>query len=440
MRRRSLRRSLLALSVVLALVGLWAAPGRAADQQQVAAVERQAYFTRPASAAAPPLLLDGFPPSTACLVAGLAGFPQACGEDIADVSDQLGLGDGLPVPVTPDSQVVQPVAPDTLPIGMAAGEERYSSLLQFPLPDLPEGQEFAKIELLMRPDGVSYAAESPAFRELVLAAISQVSDQDPEQFTNVLADVASGETAAVAEAITGIEACPVTETWNGGDAQDAGADGQRVPEVDCLIGTTGEFDPSNGNWVFDITFAAQAWTTGGISGEPIPNEGILLRPLGAENLAYGDPDLSTNWLVSLADGEAADEDLRPRLRYSVAPAPPPVEPIDTAVASPEPAAPVASPTPTPSASPAPSPSSGSSGSQTQTVIPSELRARYAEPAAVTTAATNPWWLLLLIPLLGMIGWSMGEAALARPATATSRQGGALDRLVRTSTDDQGVRS
>ena len=25
----------------------------------------------------------------------------------------------------------------------------------------------------------------------------------------------------------------------------------------------------------------------------------MLRPVGAPNLAYGDPDLSTNWIVSL---------------------------------------------------------------------------------------------------------------------------------------------
>lgn len=441
MRRRStLRRTMLVASIALAAVGSWAAPGRAADQQQVAEVERQAYFTRPATSAAPPVLLDGFPPSTACLVAGLAGFPEACGEDISDVTDQLGLGDGLPVPVTPDSQVVQPVAPGTLPIGMAAGQERYASLLRFNLPILPAGQEFAKIELLMRPDGVGYAAESPAFRQMVLAAISQVSDQDPQQFADVLADVAAGETAAVAESITGIEACPATEGWDGGDAQDAGTDGERIPDVDCLIGTTGEFDASSDTWVFDITFAVQAWTTGGLAGESIPNEGLVLRPLGAENLAYGDPDLSTNWLVSLADEQAADEDLRPRLRYSVAPAAPPIEPIDS---GPTDAAPIVDDVPSePISSPVASPvqATPASGGGTQRVVPASLRARYAQPAAVSTAATNPWWLLLLVPMLGMVGWSMGEAVLARPATARTATGGALERLVRSSTPDQGART
>ena len=41
----------------------------------------------------------------------------------------------------------------------------------------------------------------------------------------------------------------------------------------------------------------------------------MLRPVGAPNFAYGDPDLSTNWIVSLADSTAA-EGLRPMIRYS----------------------------------------------------------------------------------------------------------------------------
>lgn len=417
------------IAVVLAGVGIFGfvSPGSAADQQQVAQVERSAYFTRPASSATPPVLTDGFPPSTACLVAGLAGLPQLCGEQIADIGDQLGLGGGIPVPETIDSSLVQPVAPATLPVGMAAGQERYSSMLRFELPEIPAGQEFAKVELLLRPDGVNYAAESPAFRELVLAAISQISDQDPTQFADVFSDVASGETAAFAETITGIEACPAIETWDGGTAQNAGVEGERVPDVDCLVGTTGVFDTSNSTWVFDITFAVEAWTTGGLGGEPIPNEGILFRPLGAENLAYGDPDLSTNWLVSLANEDAAD-DLKPRLRYSIAPAAPEIQPITPDVAAPAPAAPI---------------SSGSSSSgggtqiientaapQTQTVLPGGIRARYAEPASVSTSASSPWWLLLLLPLLVGGAWSLGESIFATPTGGATRAG-ALDRLMRT---------
>ncbi|WP_436795325.1 hypothetical protein [Actinospongicola halichondriae] len=416
------------VAVALAAVGVFGfvSPGGAADQQQVAQVQKTAYYTRPASTATPPTLTNGFPPSTACLVAGLAGLPELCGEQVADIGDQLGLGGGLPVPETIDSSLVQPVLPATLPIGMAGGQERYSSLIRFELPELPEGQEFAKIELLMRPDGLSYAVESPVFRELVLAAISQISEQDPSQFADVFSDVASGETAVFAESITGIEACPATEAWDDGNAQNAGVDGERVPDVDCLVGTTGEFDTSNSTWVFDITFAAQAWTTGGLSGESLANEGLLLRPLGADNLAYGDPDVSTNWMVSLANQDAAD-DLKPRLRYSIAPSAPAVESI-TPDLDLTPSAPSA--TPSSPAGPSSQIIENTAAPQTQTVLPGGIRARYAQPASVSTGGSSPWWLLLIAPLLLGGAWSLGESIFALP-DRTSHRAGALDRLMRT---------
>ncbi len=426
----------------IALLGVigFAAPHAASEQQEVAAIERSAYFTRPASSALPPVLLDGFPPSTACLVAGLAGAPELCGEQVQQVADALGLGDGLPVPETPDAEVVQPVQPGTLPVGMSGGQERYTSLLRFELPTLAEGERLTSFELRMRPSGVGYAAESPAFRAAVLAAISQISDQDPAAFVDVLADVVAGDTALVAETVTGIEACPAIETWDGGDAQNAGLEGTRVPDVDCLIGTAGAYDAATDTWVFDLTFAAQAWTTGGATGTTLANEGILLRPLGAENLAYGDPDLSTNWLVSLADEEAS-EDLRPRIRYTVetevaAPAPAPTP--STPVAPSSPGTVVASPAPVVTPARPATPAAPSGGTETVTVVPG-LVARYVEPVSSSGAARNPWWLLLIVPL-GLVGaWSLGESVLATPTTTTT-PGGALDRLARRADNPAGDRT
>ena len=74
------------------------------------------------------------------------------------------------------------------------------------------------------------------------------------------------------------------------------------------------FDAAARTWTFDLTFAVQAWTEG-TDGDVLPNQGIMLRPVGAPNLAYGDPDFSTNWQVSLADSTATDLALRPRVRY-----------------------------------------------------------------------------------------------------------------------------
>jgi hypothetical protein len=402
----------------------------ATERQEVANISREAYFTRPASAATPPLLRKGFPPSTACLVAGLVGLPQVCGEAVKDLGNTIGVGDGLPVPETIDSDLVQPVLPGTMPVGMAGGQERYTSLIQFGLPTLPTGQQFGTVELLLQADGTSYAAESPAFRELVLAAVNQVEEQDPTMFADVFADVASGETAAFAESVTGIEACPTIEAWGGGDAQNAGIDGARLPDVNCVLGTTGVFDADTNTWVFDITFAAQAWTTGGPDGDVLPNEGIMLRPLGAQNLAYGDPDVSTNWMVSLADADAVDE-LKPRIRYSTVPA---------TTTGGEPGL-----TPSPAA-PFEPPATGSDGGFTDTPIaanppvagfnPGALRARYVENARHSGTAGLPGWLWLLI-LFGLFGaWLMGESVLAAPETI-ARRAGALDRLVRLRGADTG---
>lgn len=422
-------------AVVLAVVAGLAVPGQAAEQQQVANIDRSAYFTRPATAATPPLLLDGFPPGTACLVAGLAGVPELCGEQIKDVTGQLGLGDGIPVPETIDADLVQPVAPGTTPVGMLAGQERYVSLLRFALPELPPDERFASLELRMRAEGLNYAIESPAFREAVLAAISQISEADPARFADLVADVAAGDVDVISESVTGIEACPATEEWDGGDAQNAGLRGTRLPDVDCLIGTTGDFDAATGTWVFDLTFAAQAWTGGAIDGEVVPNEGVVLRPLGAENLAYGDPDLSTNWLVSLAD-EDAPEDLRPRLRYTTVTEASPVESAPVEVAVPPAAGPVGSVTgpvspPAPAVAPQPA---------TRAVVPGAISARYAERAASSTDASTPWWLVLFLPIVLGGAWALGESVFAAPAVAGDRRGGALEQLTRASDPTGGNRS
>jgi hypothetical protein len=413
-----------AIAGAVSVAGIGLADAQEPDQQQPAAINRQAYFTHPATEVVPPVLVNGFPPSTACLVAGLVGVPELCGEAVQDIVDPLGLSDGLPIPITPDSEIVQPVVPGTTPIGMLAGQERYVSLLQFQLPTLPEGQRFGSLELRMRQDGLNFAIESPAFRELVFAAISQVGEQDPELFTDVLQRIADGDTSVVSQAITGIEACPITSGWNGGDAQDAGIDGVHLPDTDCILGTTGSFDAASSTWIFDLTFAAQAWTTGKPGGDRLPNEGILLRPLGAPNVAYGDPDLSTNFLVSLADFEAA-EDLRPRLRYTTIPELPERVTLTTG------------PSTTPAAPSAVAPTGGARpGGVATPAVPApappaaaaSFTARWGEQIASTSSPETPAWLLLAVPL-ALLGLYLFGSALAAEPDAVRRRPGALTRLM-----------
>jgi len=422
-RRRRLVVGALALSLA-GSVGLAGLAAGAATVEEPATVSRQAYFTHPVTQVTPPLLTTGFPPGTMCLVAGLVGAAQLCGEEVQQVGGALGLSDGLPIPQSPDGDVAQPVAPGTTPVGMLGGQPRYTSLFQLTLPTLPEGQGFASFELVLHADGLAFAAESPALRAVVLSLLSQVSDQDPARFAEELGQVLqSGE--LVTDAITGIEACPSTQPWKGGDAQASADDGTRLPDVDCLLGTTGTFDEAAGTWTFDLTFAVQAWTEGAPGSDaPLPNEGIVLRPVGAPNLAYGDPDVSTNWVVSLADSEAADEGLRPRIRYSLQPladdgGPLPFDPGPAVEVPVDVPAFVPSPAPAVPAVRTPSPGAALAGS---------LRARYAEAPASGGPGHLPGWTWLALPL-GLGGATLFGQALAAPADAARRRPGALTRLV-----------
>ncbi len=310
------RRFVFTFAVVLVTLGVVSL--NLADAETVntnASVSREAYFTYPITQTAPPLLRNGFPPATACLVAGLAGVPQICGTQAQQIAALLGLTDGIPIPVTPDGDLAQPIAlPGTTPVGMFGGQPRYASLIAFNLPPLQDGQRFAKFELVLRQNGFNFAVESPATRNLVLSLVKQLEDQDPAVIGDAITDALTGKVPLNTNTITGIEACPITSEWNAGRAQGAALDGTRLPKVDCLTGTTAVFDDKAGTVTLDLTFAVKAWTEG-VDGKEFPNQGIMLRPVGAPNLAYGDPDFSTNWVVSLADSTNTDAALRPRVRY-----------------------------------------------------------------------------------------------------------------------------
>jgi hypothetical protein len=405
-----------ALLATVALVG-----GAGANTvQEPARISRQAYFTYPVTQVTPPLIRNGFPPGTACLVAGLVGAPQVCGTEVQQLGGLLGLSDGLPIPQSPDGDLAQLVVPGTTPIGMLGGQPRYTSLLQLGLPVLPDGQGFASFELILHQSGLNFAVESPAVREVVLAAINQVGEQDPEK---LVAEVTSALTEGelVTDTVTGIEACPAVETWTGGSAQGAAADGSRLPDADCLVGTTGAYDAAAGTWTFDLTFAAQAWTQAESGAEPLLNEGIVLRPVGAPNLAYGDPDLSTNWIVSLADSTAPEAE-RPVIRYST------VALTDTVVPSDgtdgfdpglgEPFVPSFDPLPAP-AVPSNPPAVSLGGT---------ISARYGERTSSAGDGYLPGWVWVGLPLGALGAWLFAQSLVATPAAARRRPG-ALSKLV-----------
>jgi hypothetical protein len=391
-----------------------------ADAAEVAAranISREAYFTYPITQTAPPLLRKGFPPATACLVAGLVGVPQICGNETQQVAALLGLTDGLPIPITPDSEFAQPVAlPGTTPVGMFGGQPRYVSLAAFNLPSLPDGQRFGKFELVLAEDGSNFAVESPALRDLVLQTVAQAEDQDPQKVADAIGRALTGEVPLETDTITGIEACPITDPWNAGRGQSANLDGSNLPRVDCLSGTTGAFDEASRTWSFDLTFAVQAWTEGS-DGAPLPNLGVMFRPLGAPNFAYGDPDFSTNWTVSLADSTNDDPKLLPRVRYTTV--------LDDTGAVTEPGGDVD----------LPSLALGDSLDDLGLGSPSlggSLAPRKSSDGAGTAANPRPigsvssgatWWLLLLLPLLLAASYTFDQSLNATPAALRRRPGG-----------------
>jgi hypothetical protein len=404
-------------AAVLAGVVLSAGSGDADTVEAPATFGRQAYYTYPITQITPPVIRNGFPPATACLVAGLVGVPQVCGNEVQQVVALLGLSDGLPILVTPDGDLAQPVAPGTTPIGMLGGQARYASGFQISLPALPAGERFASFELVFHQDGLNFAIESPAVRDVVLQIVSQLEDQDPQLIADAIQRALSGEVPLAAQTITGIEACPTIDPWNGGPAQGAALDGTRVPRVSCLTGTAGEFDAAAGTWTFDLTFAAQAWSTGLDGAEPLANEGILLRPAGAPNLAYGDPDLSTNWIVSLADNTAA-AGLRPVIRYSTTPEDSAAGDGGAFLPGDSFEIPVAGDTgfdlggvPV-----------GGGGSTV-----GALRARYAEGEHTGGDPQTPGWVWIGLPLLAAGALLLTDALRAQPALARRRPG-ALTRL------------
>ncbi len=398
--------------------------------QAPAVVSREAYFTYPITQTTPSLLRNGFPPATACLVAGLAGVPQLCGSEVQQVSALLGLTDGLPLPITPDGDLAQPIAlPGTTPVGMFGGQPRYVSLAALTLPQLASGQRFGKFELVLHPDGFNFAVESPALRDIVLQIVAQLEDQDPTKVSDAITRALTGEVPLATQTITGIEACPVIQPWNAGRGQGASLDGSRLPDVDCLTGTTATFDAAAGTWNFDLTFAAQAWTEG-VDGKVLANQGIMLRPLGAPNFAYGDPDFSTNWVVSLADSTNTNASLRPIVRYTTV--------TDDTGAVVDPGGSVDLPdfvagdgTPLDfgpgldSGSGSNPRGTGSNGGAVR-LPPSRVIAR--------SHGSTPGWVWLALPL-GLIGAYLMEQSLGATPAAMRRRPGALTRLEATREKD-----
>ena len=409
---RRWRPVLAGLVALLVVIGpMTAARGQESGSATPLTIKKEAFYTFEIVGTLPPVLTKQVPPAPVCLVAPA----QVCGPEVDALKAALGLDAGVPLPDVPDFQAPQPVEPGTLPVGMIGGATRYVSALQFDLPAIPKNALIEKFELVLDEADLTFSIESPAFRGAVLAALSQYPEQRPEVLQDYLAGLAEQNPALAQFEPTGIEACLVRTAFTAGPSQDSA----NRPAADCLVGATGKRDAEAGTWTFDIASIVQEWVDGA------PNEGVYFGPLGAQNVAYGDPDPSTNFQVSLKT--AADPATGPRAVVATGEKPPdfvdsglgdtgggfgdtlgadggPVDNVNTF------GAPLGGTTPATKLD-----TSGGAA---------VAASRNSSPGPVRT----PWWLWLLVPL-GVAGcYALAQALDATPEAAT-RRAGAMTRLV-----------
>ncbi len=450
MRRRSTQRRIGGGLMASALIGavLLAGPAVAQDggdegTEADAKVQAHALVTHPINDAIPDTVFSGFPPQVVCVV-----VPDVCPEELEPIRDPIS-GQLKEVDSNEQTSPLQPANPDALTISFLAGAQRYSSAVKVELPTIPDTHEFDDLRLVFPQGQPTYSVDSPAFRRAVMAVVQTAGSQDPEVFQEQLGKLLEEE-EPLTQPILGIEACPLLvpipedaaapQSVPIAEISEKNADGELEPAVNCLYGANGSFDEDAETWTFDLTSAAKAWSDG-----TIESHGILLRATGAPNLAFGDPDTSTNARVVLDIAEP------PTAVYASSKPPPPVEPLapappmDNSEPSGSTDAPAATGT-SPSSSGSSGPSSSSvsappptsSGTTSSPDVPSAQVAPPAsgqnEPVALDgQAASNPSsgpWAWLLVPIFAAGAWLTARALTEEVAVATaSSRGGALTRLV-----------
>ncbi|WP_052667403.1 hypothetical protein [Nitriliruptor alkaliphilus] len=293
--------TLVVLALAMSTFGL--APAAAQDtldeEPQGSPVEITAshLYVSPVTDGAPNVLISTFPPAAVCVLQ-----PDLCPERRDGYPDELpwredvssaindGLDQGRDFPV-------QPVPPDSAAVSFLGGNTRYQTAILFDAPAVPEGEDVMRFELTFQQGSPTYDMSSPAFRRAVLAAFEAISAQDPVVFAEGLAAALQESPIDTSKALA-LEACPLLKRFEPAGAPQASDeadmprhefDGEEVAAVDCTFGGNGVYDEDADEWRVDLAFTAQAWADG-----ELENHGVLLRPIGAPNLAFGDADTTTN--------------------------------------------------------------------------------------------------------------------------------------------------
>lgn len=423
------------------------------EETQAVEVERRAFWNADNSKYADNVATRQFPPEAVCLVQ-----PDACffPEGEQDPSGDLGLGTTLNETTATINSTEQellatiaendtgapadPVPPDNAPVSIAFGKTNYRAALEFPLPELPAGEELTSFEVVLQEAQPTYASESPAFRQAVLASLTCASENEESPLGRCTQEEfeKAAEKEPLADTPLTVEACPIVGEWEAGRSQDE----DTIPEVDCLFTAVGErVETADGAaWVFDLTFAAQAWYGGTLDAN-----GILLRPGAAENFAYGDPETTYSKQVTFSpDVQVAAASSEP-----VTFEPPPTT---TGTSGSTGSTSTAPPPSTNSTAPPPAPtSSGSLGTTTppsssmaeepavsepapQPAAPQPQSAGEQQPETLAAGAplgqpsTPGWtWPALALAFLGG-GWLLMQS-LQETAVAATERTGAMSRLL-----------
>jgi hypothetical protein len=267
----------------------------AADDGEPLEITASALYVSPTTDALPPTLTNSVPPAAVCVLQ-----PDLC----PDALDPVRSGVTGAIGTVQDNAVdfpVQPVPEGNAAVSYFGGNTRYQTAILFDTPSVPEGEDVMRYELTFSQGQPTYDANSPSFRRAVLGAFEAIGSQDPAKFGEGLAAALTEEDVIDTSKIISIEACPLLgefEAQGAPQAQDDAAlpqqeaDGdpdKTEPAIDCTFGGNGVYDEEADVWRIDLAFTAQAWADG-----EIENHGVLLRPIGAPNLAFGDADTTTN--------------------------------------------------------------------------------------------------------------------------------------------------
>lgn len=256
------------------------------------AIDASAVFAHPASDGIPKGVFGIANPSLICI---FAPCPPEASEVIALISDPLGATQDVHGQATP----VQALPEDSIAVSLRFGAREFESAIRFEVPPPPSGQQYQRFEVVLPQADPTFHTSSPTFRDAVNAAFILVRDEDPEGAADRLMQGLTNQ--PIDQQVLEVRACPLrvafTPTESPSVAQSADIPRDEFGAIDmaCQFGAFGVYDDA-GSWSFDLTRAANAWSSG-----ELENHGLMIMPVRTNFVGLGDEDPSTNAQVTFPD-------------------------------------------------------------------------------------------------------------------------------------------